>query len=409
MWGGHRWLVATVAGLAAAAASLGMGGAAPAGAQGTDPALAPPDGAGLLPGLDPRLVGAPLEYGASTASVRALEEARARVDRLLAEQLTLDAKRTELDQRLSFLDAVQRKAALDLQQAEAELRSLSAQVYTTGGGTALQAAALLETDDVLELGRVHALSDGYSDQLAAAKERAQRARQRASELAEAVALERVDVDARLAQLEGVDLPAAQRELELRRVAAAASLAGAVVAGLGIPLATLDAYLRAESIMVGSTPRCGIEWWMLAGIGRVESNHGRYGGAQPGQHGDVTPRIVGVPLDGSPGVAAIGDTDGGRWDGDPVWDRAVGPMQFIPSTWARYAADGNGDGVTDPNNVYDVALGAARYLCRAGGRLDGDAALTRAYLSYNHSNAYAASVLDGARRYQRIGLPALTPL
>ena len=93
-----------------------------------------------------------------------------------------------------------------------------------------------------------------------------------------------------------------------------------------------------------------------------------------------------------------------WDGDSVWDRAVGPMQFIPSTWRGYAADGNGDGAKDPNNLYDAAVGAGRYLCRAAGNLGSDASLTRAYLAYNHSDVYAARVLMLAREYQAAGLP-----
>ena len=93
-----------------------------------------------------------------------------------------------------------------------------------------------------------------------------------------------------------------------------------------------------------------------------------------------------------------------WDGDPAWDRAIGPMQFIPSTWRRYAADANGDGMQDPNNVYDAAVGAAHYLCNAVGHLGDDASLTRAYLAYNHSDAYAANVLNLAREYQTTGLP-----
>jgi len=58
-----------------------------------------------------------------------------------------------------------------------------------------------------------------------------------------------------------------------------------------------------------------------------------------------------------------------WDGDTGWDRAVGPMQFIPGTWRRYAADANADGKQDPNNVYDAAAGAAHYLCNAAGHLE----------------------------------------
>ena len=144
--------------------------------------------------------------------------------------------------------------------------------------------------------------------------------------------------------------------------------------------------------------------MLAGIGRVESNHGRYRGAQLIANGDTAPRIIGIALDGAPGVAAINDSDTGIWDGDVTWDRAVGPMQFIPSTWRRYQADGNRDGTSNPNNVYDAAYGAGRYLCNAAGRMIDDSSLTRAYLSYNHSDAYAAQVLNLARTYEQIGLP-----
>jgi membrane-bound lytic murein transglycosylase B len=144
--------------------------------------------------------------------------------------------------------------------------------------------------------------------------------------------------------------------------------------------------------------------MLAGIGRVESNHGRYRGTQLVANGDTDPRIIGIALDGAPGVAAIADSDAGVWDGDVTWDRAVGPMQFIPGTWRRYQADGNGDGVSNPNNVYDAAYGAGRYLCAAAGRMVDDASLTRAYLSYNHSDSYAAHVLNLARTYQALGIP-----
>jgi membrane-bound lytic murein transglycosylase B len=94
---------------------------------------------------------------------------------------------------------------------------------------------------------------------------------------------------------------------------------------------------------------------------------------------------------------IGDTDGGAYDGDPVYDHAVGPMQFIPSTWRRWASDGNGDGRGDPNNIYDAALAAARYLCATGPmRTDDD--MRRGFYSYNHSDAYVATVLNYAKGY-----------
>jgi hypothetical protein len=150
------------------------------------------------------------------------------------------------------------------------------------------------------------------------------------------------------------------------------------------------------------PGCGIGWWLLAGIGRVESDHGRFAGAVLHADGVSTPRIIGIPLDGSRS-AAILDTDGGSLDGDPVYDHAVGPMQFIPSTWAIYGTDANGDGKADVFNINDAALGAARYLCAAGGNLRSRSGQVRAVLAYNHSDQYLAQVLALADAYRR-GIP-----
>jgi membrane-bound lytic murein transglycosylase B len=392
----RRALVATalVAGLAVAAS-------APAGAQVSSPPSVPAGGAGLLPGLDPRLVGATLEYASSTRDATALRAAQDRLAALTAEQTTLRARQADLVVRLQALDVLQQQAAADLVAAEENLRRLSALMYANHD-VGSQAAALLASNDAMDASRMSAMGSNISDQLAAAQKAAKIARKRASDLTAKLAVDRAGVDTRLAQVDQVELPSAQREVRALSTYAASTLAGAGVVPLGIPLATLDAYLRAEAALGRERPACGITWWALAGIGRVESNHGRYGGAQPGANGDVKPRIVGIPLDGN-GVAAIPDSDRGLWDLDPLWDRAVGPMQFIPGTWRRYKADGNGDGVADPNNVYDAALGAGRYLCNSGALVD-DNALIRAYLSYNHSYEYAANVLEFARSYEATGLP-----
>ena len=76
-------------------------------------------------------------------------------------------------------------------------------------------------------------------------------------------------------------------------------------------------------------RCGITWWALAGIRRVESNHGTYGLSLARADGEHLDPIIGIPLDGTRGTRLITDTDGGLLDGDTSYDRAVGPMQFIP--------------------------------------------------------------------------------
>lgn len=169
------------------------------------------------------------------------------------------------------------------------------------------------------------------------------------------------------------------------------LAGVV--GADFPLVVLDAYWKAAAASRFIDPSCGVEWWMLAGIGAVESGHGTYGGTSVRADGSLDGSIMGIALDGTNGTQAI--STGG--DGAP--DRAMGPMQFIPSTWKMYASDGNGDGVADPQNMYDATVAAARYLCRASTGLGDEAALRRAYFSYNHADWYVQKVIERAWQYR----------
>ncbi|MFJ3982719.1 lytic transglycosylase domain-containing protein [Streptomyces fungicidicus] len=168
----------------------------------------------------------------------------------------------------------------------------------------------------------------------------------------------------------------------------ASAAPALVRDLrsqsGIPATVLRAYRAAEASVGRTDPGCRLPWELLAAIGKVESGQARGGAVD--RNGTTLGRITGPPLDGR-GFALIRDTDGGVHDGDTVYDRAVGPMQFLPSTWARWGADGNGDGRADPNNVFDAALAAGHYLCAGDRDLGRAADLDRAVLSYNHSGAY----------------------
>jgi membrane-bound lytic murein transglycosylase B len=170
----------------------------------------------------------------------------------------------------------------------------------------------------------------------------------------------------------------------------------VSSATGIPPRALVAYASAQLTIASEQPACGIGWNTLAGIGAIESDHGRHGGAVLGDDGLSSPRILGPALNGV-GNAAIRDTDAGAWDGDSRWDRAVGPMQFIPDTWRRWGADGSGDGVADPNQIDDAALAAARYLC-ASGPMTGSAGWRAAIFSYNHLDSYVDDVAAAANRY-----------
>ncbi len=173
-----------------------------------------------------------------------------------------------------------------------------------------------------------------------------------------------------------------------------------LASNGIPLVALMAYRNAERRLARDLSGCGLSWSLLAAIGRVESNHGRFAGAQLLQDGRSQPPIVGVALDGRATSARIVDTDAGRLDGDTAFDRAVGPMQFIPSTWRMFAVDGDGDGVADPYDINDAALAAGDYLCDAGRNLRTPAGLHAAVLSYNNSEDYVRLVLDLMTEYAR---------
>lgn len=159
-------------------------------------------------------------------------------------------------------------------------------------------------------------------------------------------------------------------------------------GSALPASVFAAYRRAESELARSAPGCRLRWQLLAAIGQVESGQAR--GGRVTADGTTRAPILGPRLDGS-GFAAIPDSDGGVYDGDAAYDRAVGPMQFIPSTWTTWGADGNGDGRADPNNIYDAALAAGRYLCADGRDLSDPGDLDRAILGYNHSGPYLRTV------------------
>nr|WP_246280574.1 lytic transglycosylase domain-containing protein [Nocardioides daedukensis] len=177
----------------------------------------------------------------------------------------------------------------------------------------------------------------------------------------------------------------------------------VATSTGLPEAAVRAYGHATLRLGEEQPGCRLGWTTLAGIGSIESGHGTIGGRRLGSDGRSSSPILGPALDGRPGFAAIRSTpESTTWHGDATWDHAVGPLQFIPSTWSKWAADGDGDGSSDPNDIDDAAYAAGRYLCADGHRLDSDD-WGRAIFSYNHSDDYVRAVHSAAVTYAaRVG-------
>jgi hypothetical protein len=134
----------------------------------------------------------------------------------------------------------------------------------------------------------------------------------------------------------------------------------------IPAQYLQLYAQAAQ-------RYGIDWAMLAAIGKVECDHGR---------------------DRDPSCNREGATNSAG---------AGGPMQFIASTWASYAADGDGDGVTNRWDPADAIFTAARYLAASGAPGD----YRRAIFAYNHAGWYVAEVQSWAARYRGSTLSSAT--
>lgn len=338
-----------------------------------------------------------------TADVLAAHQAaRMQIDNGLAD---VRARRARVEARRGAALGQAAAARARLDELDAAIADLAAALYASGGATERVDAALAsEQPSIHDADRRDVLGAASLDVLLA--ERAAYAGRLGRARADAKDAERelaaLDLDAqRLSNARPSAAAAeagAQPAVATARVAYEAERALATVEGLEFPLVALSAYYKAATAMASEDPACALRWWAVAGIARVEGHHGTFGGAALDPRGDATARIIGIPLDGTNDTQVVPDSDRGALDGDPVYDHAVGPMQFIPQTWARFASDGNGDAVATPFNLYDAALATARYLCRAAGGLDADPGLRAAYFSYNHSEPYVDLVLAFAHRY-----------
>lgn len=167
---------------------------------------------------------------------------------------------------------------------------------------------------------------------------------------------------------------------------------------GIPSAALAAYQRAEAVINSADRSCNLGWQLIAAIGRVESDHGRFGGNVLDDDGVAQPGIYGIALDGKNDTQRITDTDAGQYDSDRTYDRAVGPMQFIPSTWSVVGVDGDNDGRRDPQDIDDAALATAVYLCSGDDDLSAEQGQRASVYRYNHSHEYVDLVLSIMQAY-----------
>jgi len=155
---------------------------------------------------------------------------------------------------------------------------------------------------------------------------------------------------------------------------------------GISRTVERAYRRAANAFKRYDPACHLRTALLEAIGKVESEHANNGYVN--RRGNAIVPIIGPALDGSRGVQLIHASEIGRsWHGDAVYEHAVGPMQFLPETFVEWATDGDHDGTADPENVYDSAATAARYLCGRGADLADPIARKAAILRYNSSEGY----------------------
>ncbi|MEU0267256.1 lytic murein transglycosylase [Nocardioides sp. NPDC006303] len=183
----------------------------------------------------------------------------------------------------------------------------------------------------------------------------------------------------------------------RKGARTGTIAVAMAQGSDIPMSALAAYQRAAAVVTTADRACALDWTLLAAVGMVESDHGRLKSSRLDDSGKATPPIYGPALTAPAGDPAP-DTDAGAVDKLTSGDRAVGPMQFIPSTWPLVAVDGDGDGVRDPQDIDDAALAAAVYLCSGDEDVSTDAGKKASLTRYNRSEAYVSTVLKIAKGY-----------
>jgi transglycosylase-like protein with SLT domain len=336
------------------------------------------------------------------------------------EEIVADLRTTAVE--LDTARRIERERSIERNRADAYFRGIHALTQAVainafaGTDPALEAVLGLDGDALVLAQREFKLTNTTLDELMDLRRDAETELAAAIVALEAATERRSALVDRHTQLvaEAADLATRRRALDAtaRAVLPAAAEAftlASIPGQTGMTPRALDAYLNAELTMTELSPYCGISWRTIAAVASVEGLHGEYGNRRLGLDGRPSSPIIGISLNGvtvdnfGQTTANLTDTDGGRYDRDAVYDRAVGPLQFIPQTWTKWRLDGDGDGERDPQDIDDAALTAAAYLCNYGS-LRYWTGWSTAIFGYNQSGAYVNSVKASLDRVQRLELP-----
>jgi membrane-bound lytic murein transglycosylase B len=343
-----------------------------------------------------------------TAVATQLDQTRATYEQARRSLIELDAQQIRLT-RAHAAAATRRAAAQDrIDRLRSAINEIAVTSYISGG-TGGGITDDLRWEDATDHEKRRAITDSILErrmgELQAARaehDRAQRDEERSGVLLNSVTDRRSETRFVRDSSQAAAFVLSGELLEQGKTVADARLT-ASVQETDFQFVALDAYVKAAAVLNTDAPTCHMRWQVLAGISRTEGHHGNYRESELGADGTVDPPIIGIPLNGGGSTALVTDTDGGQWDGDPAYDHAVGPMQFIPSTWRYYGVDADESGDINPQNLYDATEAAGRLLCRNSSAYDTPEGLERGLMSYNNSTEYVRVVSGYVRGYDELHL------
>ena len=169
----------------------------------------------------------------------------------------------------------------------------------------------------------------------------------------------------------------------------------------LPGVAYSAYVRAAAAVHDEFPTCTVPPALLAGLGRIMTNHGRSQSRHLSPAGISSSPLVGVI--GAP----VADSDGGVIDNSTTADFRVGPLQILPSQWMRVSPLGNT--AFETQSLFFSAKNAAQLLCRTSFDISTNEGLHRALNEFTSNSSLTEAILGSARQLSRttdIGLGSL---